>query len=85
MMTSDKYRKYEVDKVYSESITNSEIYNDSISQFVEKFLEGYNSSVFVYGQTGTGKSYTMGVLDDMNSESSGMIPSSIRDIFRVLG
>jgi hypothetical protein len=49
MMTSDKYRKYEVDKVYSESITNSEIYNDSISQFVEKFLEGYNSSVFVYG------------------------------------
>lgn len=84
MMTSDKYRKYEVDKVYSESVTNTEIYQDSIQQFVAKFLEGYNSSIFVYGQTGTGKSYTMGVLDDMSAESSGMIPSSIRDIFRAL-
>lgn len=81
MLTEDKYRKYEIDHVYSEAALNREIYQHSTQKFVEKFMEGYNSSIFVYGQTGTGKSYTMGVLDHMNASSDGLIPNSVNFIF----
>ena len=43
-------------------------------------LEGYNATIFAYGQTGTGKTYTM----DGNArvrEERGIIPRSIEQIF----
>ena len=40
----------------------------------EEVLDGFNCTVFAYGQTGTGKTYTMeGVIDD--DEHAGMIPA----------
>ena len=41
---------------------------------------GYNGTVFAYGQTGCGKSYTMVGVDDTN-EQLGVIPRSFDDIF----
>jgi len=35
----------------------------------------------VYGQTGTGKTHTMGVLNEINDESSGVIVNSLEHIF----
>ena len=44
-------------------------------------LEGYNGTVFAYGQTGTGKTFTMeGVRS--NPELKGIIPNSFAHIFR---
>jgi Cdc6-like AAA superfamily ATPase len=40
-------------------------------------LNGYNGTYFVYGQTGTGKTYTMGVLDKIKASSPGIIPQSV--------
>ena len=36
----------------------------------------------MYGQTGTGKTHSMGVLNSINRESEGIIPSSLDFIFR---
>ncbi len=36
----------------------------------------------MYGQTGTGKTYSMGVLNQIDYESQGIIPSSLDFIFR---
>lgn len=47
-------------------------------------LNGYNGTFFVYGQTGTGKTYTMGVLNEINDESSGVIVNSLEHIFNQL-
>lgn len=47
---------------------------------VEHFVRGFNSTVFAYGQTGTGKTYTM--FGDLNNQiKKGLIPSAIKDIF----
>lgn len=54
LMTGKMYRKFFFDHVFSESIKNVEIFNRSCQLQVERFLNGYNSSVFVYGQSGTG-------------------------------
>lgn len=46
------------------------VYEDLGQPLLEKALEGYNATIFAYGQTGAGKSYTM-----TGSESSpGIIP-----------
>jgi len=44
-------------------------------------LEGYNGTIFAYGQTGTGKTHTMtGVIGD--EELRGIMPRAFDDIFR---
>jgi kinesin family protein 5 len=47
-------------------------------------LNGYNGTYFVYGQTGTGKTYTMGVLDSIDVNSRGIIPQSVDTIINSL-
>lgn len=68
---------YKFDKVYSPSIDTSTVYEDSIRDIVHSVVEGYHGSVFAYGQTGTGKTYTMhGVKDD-----PGIVSQAVSDIF----
>lgn len=47
------------DRVFSESIDQQGIW-DYLSDSVGSFLQGYNVSILAYGQSGAGKSYTMG-------------------------
>lgn len=43
-------------------------------------LEGYNGCVFAYGQTGTGKTFTMeGIVDE--KENEGIIPRAFEQIW----
>lgn len=53
------------------------IYDQAVFPLVESVLEGYNGTVFAYGQTGCGKTYTM--TGDM--DSPGVIPNSFKHIF----
>lgn len=48
--------------------TQEAIYDDLIKPMIDKFMDGFNSTVLVYGQTGTGKTYTMG----LESEASNI-------------
>jgi hypothetical protein len=52
-------------------------------------LEGFSCTIFAYGQTSTGKTYTMeGARDDITNkikdEHAGVIPRSVAHIFRTL-
>ncbi|XP_065200738.1 kinesin-like protein KIF18A [Planococcus citri] len=47
------------DQIYGASSTNEDVYTGSISNILPSLLEGYNCSVFVYGATGAGKTFTM--------------------------
>lgn len=48
---------------------------------VDNCLSGYNSSVFAYGQTGAGKTFTM-CGDARNYHHRGVIPRALHHIFR---
>ncbi|TKR65189.1 hypothetical protein L596_025630 [Steinernema carpocapsae] len=83
------YQPY--DKIYGEKESQATVYNDLIAPLVGEVLSGYNCTVFVYGQTGTGKTYTMeGRHDDsgeyswQNDPSSGVIPRALHHIFSEL-
>jgi Tfp pilus assembly pilus retraction ATPase PilT len=41
---------------------------------VKEDKENNNGLVFVYGNTGTGKTYTMGLIDELNVKSKGIVP-----------
>ena len=47
---------------------------------MENVLEGYNGTIFAYGQTGTGKTFTMEGVRTV-AEKKGIIPNSFAHIF----
>uniref|UniRef100_A0A3B4F4U2 Kinesin-like protein n=1 Tax=Pundamilia nyererei TaxID=303518 RepID=A0A3B4F4U2_9CICH len=68
------------DSVYGWNSKQSDIYDDAVRPLVESVLQGFNGTIFAYGQTGTGKTHTMqGVSND--PERRGVIPNSFQHIF----
>ncbi|XP_061649610.1 kinesin-like protein KIF3B isoform X1 [Phyllopteryx taeniolatus] len=68
------------DSVYDWKSTQKELYAESFRPLVDSVLQGFNGTIFAYGQTGTGKTYTMeGTRNDL--ERRGVIPNSFDHIF----
>lgn len=59
----------------------SDIFDYSIRPTVDDILNGYNGTVFAYGQTGAGKSYTMMGSSIDDEEGRGVIPRIVEQIF----
>jgi len=59
----------------------SDVFDFSIRPTVDDILNGYNGTVFAYGQTGAGKSYTMMGADIDDEQQKGIIPRMIEQIF----
>src|SRR6195952_1091399 len=58
-----------------------DVFDFSIKSTVDDILNGYNGTVFAYGQTGAGKSYTMMGTDIGDEEGRGVIPRIVEQIF----
>ncbi|KAK3306896.1 P-loop containing nucleoside triphosphate hydrolase protein [Chaetomium strumarium] len=69
------------DRVFDMSCKQSDIFNFSIKSTVDDILNGYNGTVFAYGQTGAGKSYTMMGSSIDDEEGKGVIPRIVEQIF----
>jgi len=62
-----------------------EVYEQTAKPAVISILEGYNSTIFAYGQTGTGKTFTMeGFTYSSTDIQRGIIPRSIDEIFNYI-
>lgn len=53
------------------------MYSKAVKPLVENVLQGYNSCVFAYGATGTGKTYTM----VGNEKNPGIMVRAFDDLF----
>ena len=70
------------DHVYDEKSTQLYVYDNTAKNVVESALLGYNATIFAYGQTGTGKTFTMeGFTSEESVEARGIIPRAIEQIF----
>ncbi|KAL2172841.1 hypothetical protein VTG60DRAFT_19 [Thermothelomyces hinnuleus] len=69
------------DRVFDMSCKQADIFNYSIKPTVDDILNGYNGTVFAYGQTGAGKSYTMMGTSIDDEEGKGVIPRIVEQIF----
>lgn len=66
---------------YGDDAEQGNIYQETSAPIISNVLEGYNGTIFAYGQTGTGKTHTMtGVIGD--EELRGIMPRAFDDIFK---
>lgn len=49
------------DRVFGEGASNDHVYDSIAKHVVESSLEGVNGTIFAYGQTSSGKTYSMQV------------------------
>eukprot|EP01133_Synstelium_polycarpum_P006905 gene6906-8027_t len=76
-------RTYQFDHVFPSYSRQEDLFNVSVKPIADEVLNGFNGTIFVYGQTATGKTYTMeGVMD--SPEDCGIIPRTIAYIFQTL-
>ncbi|KAH0953690.1 hypothetical protein HN011_005552 [Eciton burchellii] len=80
-------KKFTFDKVFGPSSKQIDVYKAVVSPLLEEVLAGYNCTVFAYGQTGTGKTFTMeGVSNDptlhwQSDTTAGIIPRALSHLF----
>ncbi|XP_025208957.1 osmotic avoidance abnormal protein 3 isoform X2 [Melanaphis sacchari] len=76
-------KTFTFDGVYGPDSNTEQIYNDIAYPFVEGILEGYNCTVFAYGQTGCGKSFSMQGVDSPPNQR-GIIPRAFEHVFEAI-
>ncbi|XP_011004114.1 PREDICTED: 125 kDa kinesin-related protein-like [Populus euphratica] len=85
-------RVFTFDKVFGPSAQQRDLYEQAVVPIVHEVLEGFNCTIFAYGQTGTGKTYTMegeckrsksGPNGELPPEA-GVIPRAVKQIFDTL-
>ncbi|GMH09473.1 hypothetical protein Nepgr_011314 [Nepenthes gracilis] len=75
---------YEFDEVLTEFASQKRVYEVVAKPVVESVLEGYNGTVMAYGQTGTGKTYTLGCLGEEDTAARGIMVRAMEDILTEL-
>ncbi|KAJ3412585.1 Kinesin-like protein kif21b [Chytridiales sp. JEL 0842] len=86
----DRRKKFTYDTVFGPDATQEQVYEHQVKGLVGKFLEGVNVTVMAYGQTGTGKTCTMGSAKEFlaeygaTPEQEGIIPRAVHDVFNAI-
>ncbi|XP_026545272.1 kinesin-1 heavy chain-like [Notechis scutatus] len=76
-------KPYAFNRVFQSHTSQEHVYNDCAKKIVKDVLEGYNGTIFAYGQTSSGKTHTMeGKLHD--PDGMGIIPRIVQDIFNYI-
>ncbi|XP_055241414.2 centromere-associated protein E isoform X5 [Gorilla gorilla gorilla] len=74
----DGSKSFNFDRVFHGNETTKNVYEEIAAPIIDSAIQGYNGTIFAYGQTASGKTYTM-----MGSEDHlGVIPRAIHDIFQ---
>lgn len=91
----DSRYTFNFDQVHAFNVNQTELYHESVEPLVRRFMDGFNTTIFAYGQTSSGKSYTMGTSEATNSICTdtpfvdmdlhvGIIPRAAHQIFQSL-
>ncbi|XP_028599463.2 centromere-associated protein E isoform X2 [Podarcis muralis] len=73
----DGTKSFTFDRVFHSSENTTEVYEGVAASIIKSAVQGYNGTIFAYGQTASGKTYTMLGTKDC----PGIIPMAINDVF----
>lgn len=73
-------KQFTFDHCFDWNNKQEDIYKACGANIIENVLEGYNGTIFAYGQTGTGKTHTMSG-NEKDPLEYGIMPRSFEDIF----
>lgn len=92
----DQRHQFTFDRVFAPHAQQHDVYTSCVEPLLHRFLDGYNTTIFAYGQTSSGKSYSMGTseaseaitpddaLANSLDESIGIIPRAAVELFALL-
>ena len=75
--------RYNFDRIFPPSSTQEDIYSFGVKEIIDSVLNGYNGTVLAYGQTSSGKTYTMQGEMELPS-TQGIIPRMISHVFKYI-
>lgn len=76
----DGSHSFSFDRVFGPDSEQLEVFEYTAVPLISDVLQGYNATIFAYGQTGTGKTHTMEG-DIRDSTKKGIIPRSVEALF----
>ncbi|KAM9295927.1 centromere-associated protein E [Morus bassanus] len=68
------------DRVFHSSDNTQQLYEGVAVPIIQSAVQGYNGTIFAYGQTASGKTHTM----MGNEDSVGIIPKAIQHVFKII-
>lgn len=71
---------YTLNNVFDGHFTTAEVYEKTTRGLIQQVVEGFNSTVFAYGQTSSGKTHTM----RGTAEDPGLVPLAVKEIFDLI-
>ncbi|KAL4146426.1 hypothetical protein PRNP1_012290 [Phytophthora ramorum] len=74
-------QKFTFDHVFGEEDGQKSVFESVALPVVQDIMDGYNATVFAYGQTSSGKTYTMEGANIDHEELRGIIPRTATEIF----
>ncbi|KAG0168002.1 hypothetical protein DFQ30_005399 [Apophysomyces sp. BC1015] len=81
-------KSFTFDYLFDTESTQQQVFSGVGSKLVDRFIDGYNVTILAYGQTSSGKTYTMGTAMDYDRqpdpEQEGIIPRAMSALFERL-
>uniref|UniRef100_A0A182WJ67 Kinesin motor domain-containing protein n=1 Tax=Anopheles minimus TaxID=112268 RepID=A0A182WJ67_9DIPT len=81
-------KKFTFDRTFAPNSKQHEVYQAVVAPYIEEVLSGFNCTVFAYGQTGTGKTFTMVGEEEPelsaaweDDTQTGIIPRAVNHLF----
>lgn len=81
---NSKENQFIFDKVFNEKTNQEQVFNEVAKNAVEWVCEGYNSTIFTYGNTSSGKTFTMFGHENGKKELRGIIPRACETLFGII-
>lgn len=78
--TSFRENTFNFDKIFSQASTQEEVFEYIAKPTINSVFKGYNGTILCYGQTSSGKTYTIEG-DYLDGNNKGLIPRSISLLF----
>uniref|UniRef100_A0A0D9XDU1 Kinesin motor domain-containing protein n=1 Tax=Leersia perrieri TaxID=77586 RepID=A0A0D9XDU1_9ORYZ len=79
-LTTQPSTRFEFDRIFGEDCCTADVYGVRTKHIVDSAVGGFNGTVFAYGQTNSGKTYTM----RGSANEPGIIPLAVRDLFKTI-
>ncbi|XP_023132106.2 centromere-associated protein E isoform X2 [Amphiprion ocellaris] len=73
-------KSFSFDRVFTSEETTNQLYQNIAKPLVVSTVAGYNGTIFAYGQTSSGKTFTMMGSDHI----PGVIPLAVEDVFQTI-
>lgn len=72
---------FSFDRIFGPDSTQHEVFEYCAIPLINDVLQGYNATIFAYGQTSSGKTFTMEGRDIRDKQFKGIIPRTVEALF----